>query len=104
MLSNIPMLDEVREKIERRYANALSVVDLAQSSVQGGMIEVEQAGVRMIDHSRLEQIHASVRGEILPTRGTAALPGITPVSLADSQASGEHVAEKLLSQQATRSV
>ena len=65
----------MRDKIERRYANALGQAELAQSSVQGRMLEVEQAGVEMAGHSRLEQIRASMRGEALPAGGTAAAPG-----------------------------
>ncbi|NED66379.1 PspA/IM30 family protein, partial [Streptomyces sp. SID10244] len=44
---NTPNLDQVRDKIERRYANALGQAELAQNSVQGRMQEVEQAGVQM---------------------------------------------------------
>ena len=40
---NTPSLDEVRDKIERRYANAIGSAELAQNSVQGRMIEVQQA-------------------------------------------------------------
>ncbi len=67
-----PSLDEVREKIERRYANAMGSAELAQNSVQGRMMEVQQASVQMAGHSRLEQIRASMRGEALPSGGTAA--------------------------------
>src|SRR6187549_2868609 len=74
-----PSLDEVRDKIERRYANAMGSAELAQSSVQGRMLEVQQAGVEMAGHSRLEQIRASMRGEALPTGGAApAAPAINP--------------------------
>ena len=66
---NTPNLDQVREKIERRYANALGSAELAQNSVQGRMAEVEQAGIQMAGHSRLEQIRASMRGEALPSAG-----------------------------------
>jgi phage shock protein A len=66
---NTPSLDEVRDKIERRYANALGQAELAQNSVQGRMLEVEQAGVQMAGHDRLEQIRASMRGEALPAGG-----------------------------------
>ena len=59
---NTPSLDQVREKIERRYANALGAAELAQNSVQGRMLEVQQASVQMAGHSRLEQIRASMRG------------------------------------------
>ena len=68
---NTPSLDEVRDKSERRYANALGQAELAQNSVQGRMLEVEQAGVEMAGHSRLEQIRASMRGEALPAGGPA---------------------------------
>ena len=59
----------MRDKIERRYANAMGEAELAQNSVQGRMLEVEQAGVEMAGHSRLEQIRASMRGEALPAGG-----------------------------------
>ncbi|MGV0634010.1 phage shock protein PspA [Mycolicibacillus trivialis] len=65
-----PSLDEVRDKIERRYADALGAAELAQNSVHGRMLEVEQATVEMAGHSRLEQIRASMRGETLPAGGT----------------------------------
>jgi phage shock protein A len=92
---NTPSLDEVRDKIERRYANALGSAELAQNSVQGRMLEVEQAGVEMAGHSRLEQIRASMRGDSLPTGGTPAAPGATPAA---NPASGGPVAEKPLGQ------
>ncbi|MEJ5996940.1 PspA/IM30 family protein [Corynebacterium sp. H130] len=61
---NTPNLDQVREKIERRYANALGQAELAQNSVEGRMAEVEQAGIQMAGHSRLEQIRAQMKGEL----------------------------------------
>src|ERR1700681_2193166 len=75
---NTPSLDEVREKIERRYANALGSAELAQSSVQGRMLEIQQSSVEMAGHSRLEQIRASMRGDQLPAGGTAATAPGTP--------------------------
>lgn len=57
-----PSLDQVREKIEARYANALGQAELAQGSVQGRMAEVEQASIQMAGHSRLEQIRAEMSG------------------------------------------
>ena len=75
-----PSLDEVRDKIERRYANAIGSAELAQNSVQGRMLEVQQASVQMAGHSRLEQIRASMRGEQLPTGGTAAAPNQAPAT------------------------
>lgn len=63
---SVPSLDAVREKIERRYATALGSAELAQNTVQGRMLEVQQASVQMAGHSRLEQIRASMRGDQLP--------------------------------------
>jgi phage shock protein A len=77
---NTPSLDEVREKIERRYANALGSAELAQSSVQGRMLEIQQSSVEMAGHSRLEQIRASMRGDQLPAGGTAATAPATPAT------------------------
>ncbi|RPA66057.1 PspA/IM30 family protein [Gordonia oryzae] len=79
---NTPSLDQVREKIERRYANALGSAELAKNSVQGRVAEVEQAGVQMAGHARLEQIRASMSGGSLPTGGAASpaaqpAPGLT---------------------------
>lgn len=62
--SSSPNLDQVRDKIERRYANALGAAELAENSIQGRMAEVEQAGIQMAGHSRLEQIRAEMSGEL----------------------------------------
>ncbi|MGW0007043.1 phage shock protein PspA [Nocardia grenadensis] len=67
---SVPSLDAVREKIERRYATALGSAELAQNTVQGRMLEVQQASVQMAGHSRLEQIRASMRGDALPAGNT----------------------------------
>ena len=60
---NTPSLDEVREKIEKRYTTALGSAELAQNSVQGRMLEVQQATTQLAGHSRLEQIRSSLKGD-----------------------------------------
>jgi len=77
---NTPSLDEVRDKIERRYANAIGSAELAQNSVQGRMLEVQQQSVQMAGHSRLEQIRASMRGDQLPAGGAATTSPATPAT------------------------
>jgi phage shock protein A len=57
---NTPSLEEVREKIERRYSNALGQSELASNSVQGRMLEVKKATLNMAGQSRLEEIRASL--------------------------------------------
>ena len=59
---NTPSLEEVRDKIEKRYATALGSADLAGNSVQGRMLEVQQSTVNMAGANRLEQIRASLSG------------------------------------------
>ena len=62
---NTPSLDEVRDKIERRYANALGRAELAQNSVEGRMREVQKSSLDLAGASRLEQLRASMAGEQL---------------------------------------
>ena len=57
---NTPSLDEVRDKIEKRYTTALGQAELAQNSVQGRMMEVQQATNDYAGQSRLDQIRASM--------------------------------------------
>jgi len=62
---NTPSLDEVRDKIETRYANAMGRAELASNSVEGRMLEVQKSSLDMAGSSRLEQIRASMAGEQL---------------------------------------
>src|SRR5215475_593655 len=57
-----PSLDEVREKIERRYANAMGRAELASNTVEGRMLEVQKSSLDMAGANRLEQIRASMSG------------------------------------------
>lgn len=57
---SVPTLDGVREKIERRYAQALGSQELIEGSVQGRMQEIEEAGRDMRASSRLEEIRAEL--------------------------------------------
>ncbi|MGH3885857.1 MAG: phage shock protein PspA [Pseudonocardiaceae bacterium] len=77
---NTPSLDEVRDKIERRYANAVGSAELAQNSVQGRMLEVQQSTLDMAGHSRLEQIRASMHGAPVAGEVTAGEPAPRPAS------------------------
>ena len=70
-----PSLDEVRDKIEKRYATALGSADLAENSVQGRMMEIEQSTTQMAGSARLEQIRASMGGA-LPAGGSSSAGAI----------------------------
>ncbi|MQA07180.1 MAG: PspA/IM30 family protein [Pseudonocardiaceae bacterium] len=59
---NTPSLEEVRDKIEKRYTTALGSAELAQNSVQGRMMEVQASTTELAGNSRLEQIRTSMQG------------------------------------------
>ncbi|MEU4568554.1 PspA/IM30 family protein [Micromonospora sp. NPDC023956] len=66
--ANTPSLDEVRDRIERRYANAMGRAELAGNSVEGRMLEIQKSTLDSAGSSRLEQIRASMSGEQLAGR------------------------------------
>jgi phage shock protein A len=71
---NTPSLDAVRDKIEKRYANALGQADLAQGSMEGRMLEVKRATTNMAAQSKLAEIRASMgaqHGGDMPQAGAA---------------------------------
>lgn len=51
-----PTMDEVRDKIEKRYARALGEAELTSNSVEARMIEVERAAIDVEGAARLEAI------------------------------------------------
>jgi phage shock protein A len=63
---NTPSLEEVRDKIERRYATALGQADLAQDSVSGRMLEVKRATLNLEGSARLDEIRASLSASAKP--------------------------------------
>src|SRR5690606_38267274 len=71
---NTPSLEEVREKIERRYATAMGRAELASTSIEGRMLEVQKSTLDLAGASRLEQIRASMAQEQLT--GKPATPAI----------------------------
>ena len=87
-----PNLNEVRDKIEARYAKALGQAELAENSVEGRMREVERSSLEFAGTSRLEQIRASMSGGALsaPPSATApplttGTPAATPVTEGDAE-------------------
>jgi phage shock protein A len=71
---DVPTFDEVRDKIEARYANALGQAELAQTSVEGRMLEIQKSTLDVAGASRLDQIRASISG------GPAAVEGSSPAA------------------------
>ena len=90
---DVPTLNEVRDKIEARYAKAKGMAELTESSVEARMLEVEQASINSEAQARLAQIRSQLglapaeQGQIssapadtTPTDapGTATTAGDTP--------------------------
>src|ERR1700724_217159 len=67
---DVPTFDEVRTKIEGRYAKALGASELQGETVESRMLEVEQAALNTEAQSRLSELRsqlgltAAVPGEI----------------------------------------
>lgn len=90
--TDVPTLTTVRDKIEQRYATAMGSTELASSSVEARMLEVQSASIDAAAASRLEQIRASLTsgspggspsGPAAVT--TAATPAIAGAVAADAE-------------------
>jgi len=81
---DVPSLEEVRAKVEARYAQAKGMQELQGTSVEGRMLEVEQAAMNVEAQGRLAQIKAQLG--IAPAEEPAAeeLP-----SMPETQAEGQ---------------
>lgn len=79
--SNVPTLDEVRDKIERRYAVALGAAELARDAPGAHLLEVQKATLDMAGATRLEEIRAS-----MTAAGPAAVEADSPAAIAAESA------------------
>jgi phage shock protein A len=82
---DVPTFDEVREKIEARYAKAKGMSELTESSVESRMLEVEQAAANSEAKTRLAQIRAQLG--LAPAATDA--PAATEPAAAPEAAPGE---------------
>jgi phage shock protein A len=73
---DVPTLNEVQQKIEARYAKAKASSELSSASVQGSMLEIEQATTNIEAQSRLSQL----RAELGLDGGTSAASGPAAVA------------------------
>jgi phage shock protein A len=90
---DVPSLDEVRAKVEARYAKAKGMQELQGTSVEGRMLEVEQAAMNVEANSRLAEIKAQLGITPDVAEEQAAIPGETASepapSLGETQAEGQ---------------
>ena len=75
---DVPTLDEVREKIEPRYAKAKGMSELNDNTVDSSMLEVEPAALNIEAQTRLDEIRAELG--IAPRRPQANAPPAFPRS------------------------
>jgi len=57
---DVPTFDEVRHKIEARYAKALAVAEITETNVESRMLEIEEAARGIEAQARLNQIKADL--------------------------------------------
>ena len=82
---DVPSLEEVRAKVEARYARAKGMQELQGSSVEGRMLEVEQAAMNVEAQSRLAEIKAQLG--IAPAAEESAAEELP--SMPEAQAEGQ---------------
>jgi phage shock protein A len=79
--ADVPTFNEIRDKIEARYAKASGTAELAGESVESRMLEIEQAAHNTEASARLAEIRASLGLEPGTSSAPAApAPEVTPQS------------------------
>lgn len=86
---DVPTLNEVRDKIEQRYAKAKGMSELQETSVESRMIEIEQAAQNMEAQSRLDEIRASLGIETAAPAAPTAAPAEAPAPAAATEPPAE---------------
>lgn len=79
---DVPSFEEVRNKVESRYAKAKGMSELQESSIEGRMLEVEQASLNVEAQTRLSEIRSQLG------LNEAAAPEVTD-QVQTAQAEGE---------------
>jgi phage shock protein A len=77
---DVPTFNEVRDKIEARYAKAKSASELTDASVESNMLEIEQAARNVEAQARLSQIREQL--------GIAPAVGAEPQAVAGASNGG----------------
>jgi phage shock protein A len=85
---DVPSFEEVRAKVEERYAKAKGASELAESSMEGRMLEVEQASLNVEAQSRLSEIRSQLGLEAGATDTVADQLGQAQATQAEAQGEG----------------
>ena len=89
---DVPTFNEIQEKIEARYAKAKGMAELNTDSVEGRMLEVEQAAMNTEAQARLSEIRSQLGIEApatTPAVGAATEPATEPATPAAEPAATE---------------
>lgn len=84
-----PSLDQVRAKIEARYAKALGVSEVSGQTVESRMLEVQQAAMGSEARARLDTLRAEL-GFAAPAELDAGASGSPSSAVPDASASESH--------------
>lgn len=82
---DVPTLDSVRAKIEKRYSDALGAQELHQATGGDRIQEIAAAGADMKASARLDEIRASMAKDKQLTAGPAATPDSADSRPADAE-------------------
>jgi phage shock protein A len=77
---DVPTFNEVRDKIERRYAKAQGASELEGATVEAKMIEVEQQALNIEAKTRLEEIRSQLGLDTEAETATATEPASEPAA------------------------
>ena len=95
----VPTLNEVRDKIEQRYAKAKGMSELSETTVESRMVEIEQAAANFEAQDRLASIRAELgiaeapapavaEAPAAPATEPAAAPAVAPAEPAQEPSPG----------------
>ena len=90
---DVPTLDEVREKIESRYAKAKGMAELQDMSVESKMLEVEQASINVEAQARLSEIRSKLGIVDAEAPAAASAPATEPATAPAAEPAAQPIAE-----------
>lgn len=91
---DVPTFDEVRDKIEARYAKAKGASELTEASVESRMLEIEQAAMNTEAQARLAEIRTQLGLAPAPEQGAELLKAAEQLKAARTTPAPEPGAEQ----------
>jgi phage shock protein A len=85
---DVPTFDEVRDKIEARYAKAKGMSELTETSVESRMLEIEQAAANSEAQTRLDEMRVQLGLAAAPEPAAVEAPTPAPAPASGAETSG----------------